>query len=147
MSDFDPEISQILNGSGYSPTSNVPSDAPHSFRRKPVRTSINVVANAARAALGLRDEEQVFELPGGCSNNCRLPFMFVTGMVSFFGTIDALPNSGAGRLNPAIPMNGFADRIECFAPAAVCFRTINTRWRMCSARRFRARTGSTHRAT
>jgi PAS domain S-box-containing protein len=72
MSDFDPEISQILNGSGYSPTSNVPSDAPYSFRRKPVRTSIKVVANAARAALGLRDEEQVFELPGRLFE--QLPF-------------------------------------------------------------------------
>jgi hypothetical protein len=70
MSDFDPEISQILNGS--SPTSNVPSDAPHSFRRKPVRTSINVVANAARAALGLRDEEKAFELPGRLFE--QLPF-------------------------------------------------------------------------
>jgi PAS domain S-box-containing protein len=71
MSDFDPEIRQNLNGSGYSPTSNVPSDAPHSFRRKPVRTSIKIVANAARAALGLRDEEQVFELPGRFE---QLPF-------------------------------------------------------------------------
>jgi PAS domain S-box-containing protein len=72
MSDVDPEISQILNGSGYSPTSNVPPDAPHSFRRKPVRTSIKIVANAARAALGLRDEEQVFELPGRLFE--QLPF-------------------------------------------------------------------------
>jgi PAS domain S-box-containing protein len=72
MSDFDPEIRQNLNGSGYSPTSNVPSDAPHSFRRKPVRTSIKIVANAARAALGLRDEEQVFELPGRLFE--QLPF-------------------------------------------------------------------------
>jgi PAS domain S-box-containing protein len=72
MSDFDPEISQILNGSGYSPTSNVPSDAPHSFRRKPARNSIKLVVNAARAALGLRDEEQVFELPGRLFE--QLPF-------------------------------------------------------------------------
>jgi len=43
--------------------SNAPSDTPGSFRRKPVRTSLKVVANAARAALGLRDEEQAFELP------------------------------------------------------------------------------------
>ncbi|MBP1294212.1 sensor histidine kinase [Bradyrhizobium elkanii] len=63
MSDLDPEITQILSGSGYSPTSSVPSDAPRSFRRKPVSTSIKVVANAARAALGLRDEEQAFALP------------------------------------------------------------------------------------
>jgi hypothetical protein len=33
--------------------SNAPSDTPGSFRRKPVRTSLKVVANAARAALGL----------------------------------------------------------------------------------------------
>jgi PAS domain S-box-containing protein len=64
MSDFDPEMGQTPKGSGYSPTSSVPSDAPRSFRRKPLSTSIKVVANAARAALGLRDEEQVFELPG-----------------------------------------------------------------------------------
>jgi PAS domain S-box-containing protein len=43
--------------------SNVTSDTPHSFRRKPVRTSIKVVANAARAALGLHDEERAFEWP------------------------------------------------------------------------------------
>jgi PAS domain S-box-containing protein len=43
--------------------SNVSSDTPRSFRLKPVKTSIKVVANAARAALGLRDEEQAFELP------------------------------------------------------------------------------------
>jgi len=72
MSDVDPEIRQNLNGSVYSPTSNVSSDAPHSFRRKPVRTSIKIVANAARAALGLRDEEQVFELPGRLFE--QLPF-------------------------------------------------------------------------
>ena len=63
MSDFDPEVSRILNGSDYSPLSNVPSDSPRSFRLKPVRSSIKVVANAARAALGLRDEERPFELP------------------------------------------------------------------------------------
>jgi PAS domain S-box-containing protein len=43
--------------------SNVSSDTPRSFGRKPVRTSIKVVANAARAALGLHDREQAFELP------------------------------------------------------------------------------------
>jgi len=72
MSDFDPEMPQILNGSGYSPTSSVPSDSARSFRRKPVRTSIKLVANAARAALGLRDEEQAFELPGRLFE--QLPF-------------------------------------------------------------------------
>jgi PAS domain S-box-containing protein len=72
MSDLDPEMSQILNGSDYSPMSNVPSDSPRSFRRKPVRTSFKLVANAARAALGLRDEEQVFELPARLFE--QLPF-------------------------------------------------------------------------
>src|SRR5882672_8110354 len=43
--------------------SNVSSDTPRSVRLKPVRTSIKVVANAARAALGLRDEERAFEVP------------------------------------------------------------------------------------
>jgi PAS domain S-box-containing protein len=42
--------------------SNVPSDAP--LRRERVRTPFEVVAKAARAALGLRDGEQAFELPG-----------------------------------------------------------------------------------
>jgi PAS domain S-box-containing protein len=48
------------------------SDMPLSFRRKPVRTSIKLVANAARAALGLRGEEKVFELPGRLFE--QLPF-------------------------------------------------------------------------
>jgi len=42
---------------------NVPSDEPRSFRRKPLTSSIKVVAKVARVALGLRDEEQAFELP------------------------------------------------------------------------------------
>jgi len=54
MSDFD-ETSQIRNGSDYSPMSNEPSGSPRSFRRKPVKTSFKLVANVARAALGLRD--------------------------------------------------------------------------------------------
>ena len=41
---------------------NVSSDKPHSFRGKPLRSSIKVVAKVARVALGLR-EEQAFELP------------------------------------------------------------------------------------
>ena len=52
--------------------SNLSSDTPRSFRRRPVRTSIKVVANAARAALGLRDEEQAFELPARLFE--QLPF-------------------------------------------------------------------------
>ena len=53
---------------------NVPSDAPRPFRRKPVRTSIKVdaVANAAGVTLGLRNEEQAFELPGRLFE--QLPF-------------------------------------------------------------------------
>ena len=52
--------------------SNVSSDTPRPFGRKPVRTSIKLVANAARAALGLRDEEQTFELPARLFE--QLPF-------------------------------------------------------------------------
>ena len=43
--------------------SNISSDTPRSSRRKPVGGSIKIVANAARAALGLRGGEQPFELP------------------------------------------------------------------------------------
>jgi PAS domain S-box-containing protein len=54
--------------------SNVSSDTPRSFRRKPMQTSIEVdaVANAASVALGLRDEEQTFELPARLFE--QLPF-------------------------------------------------------------------------
>jgi len=72
MSDLDPEMTEILNGSDYSPVSNGPSDSPRSFRRKPVSTSIKVVANAARSALGLRNEEQTFVLPARLFE--QLPF-------------------------------------------------------------------------
>jgi len=51
---------------------NVPSDTPQSFRSKPARSSIQVVARAARVALGLRHEEQAFELPGRLFE--QLPF-------------------------------------------------------------------------
>src|SRR5260221_2252771 len=46
--------------------SNAPSDAPRSFWRKLVRTSVEVdaVATAADAAFGLGNKEQAFELPG-----------------------------------------------------------------------------------
>src|SRR5215212_4536039 len=40
---------------------NIPSDTSRSFRRRPVRTSIRVVAKAARFALGLSHKEQAFE--------------------------------------------------------------------------------------
>ena len=42
---------------------NLPSDEPRTFRRKPLTSSIKVVAKVARVALGLRDEEEAFELP------------------------------------------------------------------------------------
>jgi PAS domain S-box-containing protein len=68
MSDFGP-TSRPPNGHLFS-LSNVPSDAP--FQRKPVRTSIKVVARVARAALGLRHAEQPFELPAQLFE--QLPF-------------------------------------------------------------------------
>jgi two-component sensor histidine kinase len=45
--------------------SDIPSDTPHSLRRKPARTPIEMdgVANGAGIAIDLRDEDQVFELP------------------------------------------------------------------------------------
>ena len=52
--------------------SNVSSDTPRSFRRKPVRTSIEAVANAASVAIGLRDEDHAFELPARLFE--QLPF-------------------------------------------------------------------------
>jgi PAS domain S-box-containing protein len=57
---------------GVSTMSNVSSDAPLSFRRKLARNPIKLVANAARTALGLRGEEQAFELPGRLFE--QLPF-------------------------------------------------------------------------
>jgi PAS domain-containing protein len=68
MSDFEP-TSRPPNGYLFR-ASNVPSDAP--LQRKPVRTSINVIAKAARAALGLRHTEQPFELPARLFE--QLPF-------------------------------------------------------------------------
>lgn len=59
MSDFEP-TSRPPNGHLFTARS-VLADAP--FRRKPLSTSIKVVARAARAALGLRAAEQPFELP------------------------------------------------------------------------------------
>jgi len=53
----------------YLPKRRVPSG------RKPVRNPLKLVANAARAALGLRGEEEVFELPGQLFEQLRLPFM------------------------------------------------------------------------
>ena len=54
--------------------SNVPSDTLLPFRRKPVRTSIEVgaVKNGAGINRGLRDEEQAFEIPAQLFE--QLPF-------------------------------------------------------------------------
>ena len=52
--------------------SNVPSDAPRSLQRQSMRSSIVMVAKAARVAFGLRHEEQAFELPGRLFE--QLPF-------------------------------------------------------------------------
>jgi PAS domain S-box-containing protein len=62
------QVGILLDGDA----TNVPSDEPRSFRRKPLRTSLKVVAKVARVALGLRDEEQAFELPGRLFE--QLPF-------------------------------------------------------------------------
>src|SRR4051812_10702117 len=70
MSDLEPP-SRPPNGHFFT-TSDVLSDTPDSFQRKPVRTSIKVLAEAARAALGLRHPEQPFELPGRLFE--QLPF-------------------------------------------------------------------------
>ena len=53
---------------------NIPSDAPSPFQRKSMRSSIEVdaIANAAGAALGLRDGEHGFELPARLFE--QLPF-------------------------------------------------------------------------
>jgi len=54
--------------------SNVPSETPRSFGHKFARNSVemNGVANEAGVALGLRDEEQAFELPARLFE--QLPF-------------------------------------------------------------------------
>jgi PAS domain S-box-containing protein len=72
MSDLTPSNPDPEFGSGYSTMSDGPSEAPRSFQRKPVRTSIKVIAKVARAAFGLHDSEQAFELPGRLFE--QLPF-------------------------------------------------------------------------
>jgi PAS domain S-box-containing protein len=73
MSGFETETDpNPVFGSGSSTMSDASSDALRSVRRKPVRTSIKVVAKAARAALGLRDEKQALELPARLFE--QLPF-------------------------------------------------------------------------
>jgi PAS domain-containing protein len=68
MSDIEPTPPD----SHFFTTNNVPSDAPRSLQRRSMRSSIQVVAKAARVALGLRHEEQAFELPGRLFE--QLPF-------------------------------------------------------------------------
>jgi PAS domain-containing protein len=133
MSDVDPEIRQNLNGSVYSPTSNVSSDAPHSFRRKPARTSIKIVANAARADLGLRDEEQVFELPGRLFE--QLPFAVYVcdrnGLVLRYNRRAAELWGRSPKLGD--PNERFCGSYRMFRPDGSLFRTINAPWQMCCA--------------
>ena len=69
MSDFEP-TSRPPNGHFFT-TNDVFSDA-RPLQRKPVKTSIKVLAKAARAALGLRRPEQPFELPSRLFE--QLPF-------------------------------------------------------------------------
>jgi hypothetical protein len=104
--------------------SDILSETPRSFGRNPAGTSteVNGVANAPAVALSLHDEGHPFELPARLFE--QLPFMFVTGTGWFSDTTVALPNYGTGRLRLAIPMNDFADRIECTAPTAVCSRIM-----------------------
>jgi len=54
--------------------SNLPSDAPPSFWRKLVSSSIKVdaAAKAAGAVLGLGDEQQAFEMPWSSSASPKL---------------------------------------------------------------------------
>jgi len=68
MSDFEP-TSRPPDGYIF-PAGNVPSDAP--FQHNPVRSSIKVIAKAARAVLGRHDEKQAFELPARLFE--QLPF-------------------------------------------------------------------------
>jgi hypothetical protein len=65
-------------------------------------------------------------------------------MVQFFDTTTALPNCGAGRLNSAIPMSGFADRIECTAQTAVHSRLMNAPWRRRCGAEFPVRQQEVH---
>jgi PAS domain S-box-containing protein len=62
------QVGILLDGEATS----VPSDEPRTFRRKSLGTSLKVVAKVARVALGLRDEEQAFELPARLFE--QLPF-------------------------------------------------------------------------
>ena len=59
---------------GLQTTSNLPFQTLRSFRPKPVRTSVEVgaVENGARVDVGLRDDEQAFELPSRLFE--QLPF-------------------------------------------------------------------------
>src|SRR5260370_30744354 len=66
-------MSEYLVGNGGM-MREIPCEARRPFRRKSMRSSIEVdaIANAAGAALGLRDEEKGFEVPGRLFE--QLPF-------------------------------------------------------------------------
>src|SRR5437868_3774545 len=66
-------MSEYLLGNGGTMT-EIPPDAPSPLRRKSMRSSdeVDAIANAAGATLGLRVEEQGFELPGRLFE--QLPF-------------------------------------------------------------------------
>ncbi len=82
--------------------------------------------------------------PRGFSNNCRSPVMFATGTVWFFDTIAALPSYGAGRLNSAIPMNGFAGRSDVPPRRQSAPAPSMPDGRRTAQRCFRAPTGGPH---
>jgi PAS domain S-box-containing protein len=67
-----PRLGWRASATGKGTMTNASPVIPRSFRRKSMRTSIEVVANAARAALGLRHAEQPFELPARLFE--QLPF-------------------------------------------------------------------------
>src|ERR1700751_4438814 len=112
---------------------NLPPDEPRTFRRKPLTSSIKVVAKVARVALGLRDEEEAFELPARLFE--QLPFAVYVcnrdGLVLRYNRRAA--ELWGGRLSSAIPMNGFAVLIECSGPTAVGSCTMNAPWPTCCA--------------
>ena len=64
---------------------NAPASAPRSFLRNLVRSSIGGMRSQTRpmSPMICVTRNRPSNCPRGCSNNCRLPSMFVTGMVSF----------------------------------------------------------------
>ena len=66
------QVTADLLGLDHGQMTDVSSEEPRSFGRKPLASSFKVVAKVARVALGLRDEEQAFELPARLFE--QLPF-------------------------------------------------------------------------